>query len=79
MKGMKAMKRNIENRVEVTCPIYDESIKQELIDTFNICWSDNVKARIFDETQSNQYRRNDLPKVRAQFETYDYYKRKLED
>ena len=72
------MTRNIENRVEVTCPIYDESIKQELIDTFNICWRDNVKARIFDETQSNQYKRNDLPKVRAQFETYDYYKRKLE-
>ena len=72
------MTRNIENRVEVTCPIYDESIKQELIDTFNICWRDNVKARIFDETQSNQYKRNDLPKIRAQFETYDYYKRKLE-
>ncbi|HAI18049.1 MAG TPA: polyphosphate kinase 1, partial [Xanthomarina gelatinilytica] len=40
------MTRNIENRVEVSCPIYDEDIKQELIDTFNISWSDNVKARI---------------------------------
>ncbi|HRV56147.1 MAG TPA: polyphosphate kinase 1, partial [Mangrovimonas sp.] len=72
------MTRNIENRVEVSCPIYDPEIKQELIDTFNICWNDNVKARIFDETQSNQYRKNDLPKSRAQFETYEYYKKKLD-
>ena len=71
------MTRNIENRVEVTCPIYDESIKQELIDTFNICWEDNVKARIFDETQSNQYKRDNKPKIRTQFETYEYYKNKL--
>lgn len=73
------MTRNIENRVEVTCPIYDEDIKQELVDNFNICWSDNVKARIFDETQSNQYKRDDKPKIRAQFEMYDYYKSKLDN
>ncbi|WP_274475536.1 polyphosphate kinase 1 [Mangrovimonas aestuarii] len=73
------MTRNIDNRVEVTCPIYDEEIRNELIDTFNICWSDNVKARILDGSEQNKYRRNDLPKVRAQFATYDYYKNKLEN
>ncbi len=73
------MTRNIDNRVEVTCPIYDKDIKQELLDIFDICWSDNVKARIINETQNNIYRRNDLPKVRAQFATYDYYLKKLED
>ena len=67
------MTRNIENRVEVTCPIFDEDIKQELLDIFDICWNDNVKARILNETQNNQYKRNNLPKVRAQFETYNYY------
>ena len=72
------MTRNIDNRVEVTCPIYDEDIKKELLDIFDICWSDNVKARIINETQNNVYRRNDLPKVRAQFATYDYYLKKLE-
>ena len=45
------MTRNIDNRVEVTCPIYDNDIKQELIDIFEICWSDNVKARIINEKQ----------------------------
>src|SRR5690606_3645994 len=44
------MTRNIENRVEVTCPIYDSEIKKELMDIFEICWNDNVKARILDET-----------------------------
>src|SRR5690625_5209033 len=39
------MTRNIDYRVEVSCPIYQENIKEELLDTFNICWSDNVKAR----------------------------------
>jgi len=70
------MTRNIENRVEVSCPIYDEEIKQELIDTYNICWSDNVKARIIDKNQNNKYKRNNKPKVRSQFETYNYYKNK---
>lgn len=72
------MTRNIDNRVEVTCPIYDPEIKRELLDIFDICWSDNVKARIINETQNNVYKRNDLPKVRAQFITYDYYLKKLE-
>lgn len=73
------MTRNIDNRVEVTCPIYDEDIKNELMDIFDICWSDNVKARIINEKQDNTYKRNDLPKVRSQFATYDYYLKKLQD
>ncbi|WP_417620279.1 polyphosphate kinase 1 [Oceanihabitans sediminis] len=73
------MTRNIDHRVEVSCPIYDEDIKQELIDTFNICWSDNVKARILNEKQNNKYKRNNKPKVRSQFETYNYYLKKNEE
>ena len=72
------MTRNIENRVEVSCPIFDEDIKNELLDIFEICWNDNVKARILNETQNNEYKRNNLPKVRAQFETYNYYLKKLQ-
>ena len=73
------MTRNLDNRVEVGCPIYDEDIKQELIDTFEISWHDNVKARIFDEEQNNKYRQNDLPKLRSQFAMYDYYVKKLKE
>ncbi|NNJ89306.1 MAG: polyphosphate kinase 1 [Eudoraea sp.] len=71
------MTRNIENRVEVGCPIYDQDIKNELIDTFEISWGDNVKARWFNENQDNRYVRNKKPKVRSQFAVYDYYLDKL--
>ena len=67
------MTRNLDNRVEVGCPIYDADIKQELLDTFMISWNDNVKARLFNESQDNAYRKNDHIEVRSQFKTYDYY------
>lgn len=73
------MTRNLDYRVEVGCPIYDAAIKQELIDTFEISWRDNVKARIYDAAQSNAYRRNELPAHRSQFEMYDYYAQKLNE
>ncbi|WP_172918404.1 polyphosphate kinase 1 [Capnocytophaga canis] len=67
------MTRNISHRVEVGCPIYDATIKKELMDTFEIGWSDNVKARIISQKQDNTYRRNDDLKVRSQVAMYDYY------
>lgn len=71
------MTRNLDYRVEVGCPIYDKDVKQELIDTFEISWKDNLKARIFSEEQDNAYRKSDGPEVRSQFATYDYYLNKL--
>ncbi len=73
------MTRNIDNRVEVSCPIYDKDIKNELQDLFEICWNDNVKARVINAKQDNKYKVNNLPKVRAQFDTYNYYLKKLEN
>ncbi|WP_350289061.1 polyphosphate kinase 1 [uncultured Croceitalea sp.] len=72
------MTRNIDYRVEVGCPIYDEDVKQELLDTFEISWNDNIKARIFSEKQDNAYKDDDKPKVRSQFALYEYYQKKLE-
>lgn len=70
------MTRNISHRVEVGCPIYDENIKKELIDTFEIGWADNVKARIISEKQDNAYRKNQSKKVRSQLAVYEYYTQK---
>ena len=68
------MTRNIDGRVEVTCPIYDERIKNEIIDIFNIGWKGNVKARLHSEKLDNKYRvRGSSPVFRAQQETYNYY------
>jgi polyphosphate kinase len=73
------MTRNLDGRVEVTCPIYDQEIKNELIDNFNLGWKGNVKARILSEKMDNKYRtRNNQPIFRAQLETYKYYQNKLE-
>ncbi len=73
------MTRNLDYRVEVGCPIYDEDIKKELVETFEICWKDNMKARIFSEKQDNAYRKTRGAKSRSQFATYDYYVNKLKE
>lgn len=73
------MTRNIENRVEVGCPIYDEDIRQELIDTFELSWSDNVKARVFSEKQDNAYRKTGSEPIRSQVAIYEYYRDKLQE
>jgi len=72
------MTRNLDYRVEVGCPIYDADLKNELIDTFNMAWQDNTKSRWLTDQQESPYRTIDGPKVRSQFDMYDYYKEKLE-
>lgn len=71
------MSRNLDTRVEISCPIYDKEIQKELQDTFDICWNDNVKARLISEKQDNAYKRDGNPKFRSQTETYTYYLNKL--
>ena len=70
------MTRNISFRVEVGCPIYDKTIQQELIDTFEISWADNVKARIINKAQDNTYRPHTTPALRSQVALYEYYQHK---
>ncbi len=74
------MTRNLDFRVEVGCPIYDEDIKQELLDTFEISWRDNMKARVLSAKQDNAYRQRAKgePGFRSQVEMYHYYQKKLE-
>ena len=72
--------RNLDGRVEVSCPIYDEDIKKQLIDNFECGWKGNVKARIHSESLDNKYRdrKPNEPIFRAQQETYNYYKNDLD-
>jgi len=72
------MSRNLDGRVEVTCPLYDDEIKNELIETFDISWKANVKARLLNETLENKYKKvNGEKPFRAQLEMYKYYRDKL--
>ncbi|WP_300566720.1 polyphosphate kinase 1 [Flavobacterium sp.] len=73
------MTRNLDARVEVTCPIYDIDIKNELIDTFELAWKGNVKVRYHSEKLDNKYRmRGDKAVFRAQLETYKFYRDKVD-
>ena len=73
------MQRNLNFRIETAFPVYDEDIKNEIMDLLNLQLEDNVKARIIDRFDRNEYRRSnsDIP-VRAQLETYFHFKRKTE-
>ncbi|MCB2196675.1 MAG: polyphosphate kinase 1 [Bacteroidetes bacterium] len=71
------MVRNLDNRIELTCPVYDKEIKKELKHMLKIQLKDNVKARILDQKQVNSYVRNNKQKVRAQIAYYQFLKRKL--
>jgi polyphosphate kinase len=71
------MIRNLDNRVEVTLPIYDKSIQQELRDFIDIQLRDNRKARIINQMQDNSYtKRGDEPVSRAQDDLYAHLKKK---
>jgi polyphosphate kinase len=72
------MTRNLDRRIEITCPIYDKDIQQELKDMINIQLKDNVKSRIINEKQDNPYlKSNSKRKLRSQVELYKYYQNKL--
>lgn len=67
------MVRNLDHRVEATCPILDGSIQQELKEILDIQLSDNVKARWLDNELLNKYKRDHLEnKVRSQIDIYNY-------
>ena len=66
------MSRNLNNRVEVSCPIYQKDIQQQLWDTFHLAWNDRVKARIIDKDQQNAYRSRQQGQS-SQEAIYNYY------
>ena len=71
------MTRNLSYRIETTFPIYNQAIKQKILELINIQWCDNVKARIIDSSQSNEYHLGECSDmaIRAQMETYYFLKR----
>ena len=70
------MARNLDHRIEVVIPVLDEKIKKQLFKIMELQWSDNVKARIFNETQNNVFRikTTALKDIRSQDAIYDFWK-----
>jgi len=71
------MNRNLIRRIEMAVPIYDQEIKDELMDILQIQLSDNVKARKIGANYAQHKRDAGVTKnIRAQNEIYEYLKRK---
>jgi len=70
------MPRNLDNRIEVACPIYARDIQMEIKKIFEMQLRDNVKARIINQEQDNPYKeRNAGRKFQSQLELYKMYSR----
>jgi polyphosphate kinase len=74
------MTRNLDRRVEVVFPIYNQKLRQELRHIINFQLADNTKSRYIDASLTNPYKERHLnqPAVRSQRDTYFYLKDKLE-
>ncbi|KZN40445.1 polyphosphate kinase [Pseudoalteromonas luteoviolacea CPMOR-2] len=70
------MTRNLDHRVEVGVPIYEDALKQLIIDTLELQFRDRVKARLIDSEQKNNYvNRGNKKKIRSQIAIYDHIKK----
>jgi polyphosphate kinase len=71
------MVRNMDHRIEATCPVLDPRIRKELNEILQIQFSDNVKARWLDNNLQNHYKKDQSKKVRSQIEIYQYLNQKI--
>ena len=72
------MGRNLDNRLEVTTPIYDPRAQQEINAYLEAQLRDNVKSRRVDKTLSNSYQRQaGAETFDSQKEVYRMYARTL--
>ncbi|MFW6202742.1 MAG: polyphosphate kinase 1 [Marinilabilia sp.] len=71
------MSRNLDRRVEVASPIYDEKLKRQLKDMFLYQWKDNSSARILDNDLENELKKPEHGEepFRSQVEFYKYLNR----
>lgn len=68
------MTRNLDYRIEVATPIYDENNKKELKKIVEAALNDNVKARIINHKQDNTFKKvNPKTPYRSQMELYSHY------
>lgn len=73
------MKRNLSHRIEVVTPILDEDHKKTIHDLIELQLQDNVKARVVDAQQKNNYVENTHPKTQSQLATYGYFENELNE
>ena len=74
------MTRNLDRRIEVIAPIYDQDIAEEFKEILKLQLNDNVKARIQDPLEQNQFvkAKPGEKRIRSQTAIYQYLKEKHE-
>lgn len=60
------MPRNMDNRVEVSCPIRDRALRQQLLEVFDLQWRDTENARIWDVEDADARLPGFLPRFDSQ-------------
>ncbi|MFM2286233.1 MAG: polyphosphate kinase 1 [Bacteroidota bacterium] len=67
------MERNLSRRYEVGFPIYQEDLRNEILEIMRLQWRDNTKARIINKIQNNTYRKSVAKeRGRSQMDIYHY-------
>lgn len=67
------MTRNLSHRIEVIAPVLDPDNFKIVKDILELQLADNVKARIIDAEQKNEYVKNNNKPLQSQLETYHYF------
>ncbi|MGM0482171.1 MAG: polyphosphate kinase 1, partial [Pseudomonadota bacterium] len=73
------MKRNLDHRVEVACPLIDRTVREDVLQVMELQWRDRAKSRIVDAEQKNVYccaneRTPGNRLMRSQLAIYRYFK-----
>lgn len=67
------MKRNLDHRIELSCPIFDFKLQNHIQKIFEFGFNDNIKGRIINIGFSEKYKRNGKKELRSQEEIYRYF------
>jgi polyphosphate kinase len=73
------MTRNLDYRIEVACPVYDNTIRKVIRDNINIQLRDNVKARMLTDGHENEYYQSSESAIRSQMAIYERYRKLIKD
>jgi polyphosphate kinase len=65
------MRRNLDRRLEILCPVKDKRLKQRLIDILNICFSDNTHSETLKSDGNYVLKEKKGKKIRAQETFYN--------
>ncbi|PCJ38353.1 MAG: polyphosphate kinase 1 [Cellvibrionales bacterium] len=72
------MTRNLDHRVEVSCPVYSKKLQKKIQLILDTQWSDCVKARVIDERQKNTINpRGNRKKIRSQEHIHKLLRREV--